>query len=106
MFRMTRCFVLCALLSSVVAAGQDFSLPAVYSQSGEIRSQSVPLDKLAKGQNYSLLFSVGTALSPKSRITVQIVQAGRVLARKTLHMGDAEFYAAFTLDSGARPELQ
>ena len=73
-----------------------YSLPAVYSSSGELRTGTLPLDKLTGGENYSLLFSVDPALvSGLARIAISVVDGDRVLLAKTLHAGDADLYGFF-----------
>ena len=41
-----------------LAQPSNFSLPAVYSTTGEIRTQTTKLEKLAPSAGYSLLFSL------------------------------------------------
>jgi hypothetical protein len=73
-----------------------YSLPEVYSSTGELRSGTVSLDKVTGGENYSLLFSVDpAALGAKARVSVQVVDGDRVLLAKTLHAGDADLYGFF-----------
>ncbi len=86
-----------------LAQTSKFSLPAVYSTSGEIRSRVTKLEKLAPATSYSLLFSVDSpaALGPEARVAVSIVEGGRVLLGKTLHAGDADLYGFFRTTRGA-----
>ena len=87
------------LISGAVCRAQvpSFSLPAVYSTSGEIRSHVTRLEKLAPANSYSLLFSVNSPgdLGPDARVAVSVVEGERVLISKTLHAGDADLYGFF-----------
>jgi HEAT repeats/Squalene-hopene cyclase C-terminal domain len=73
-----------------------YSLPEVYSSSGELHSGAISLDKVSGGENYSLLFSVDpSALGATARVKVSLVDGDRVLLSKTLHAGDADLYGFF-----------
>jgi hypothetical protein len=63
--------------------------------------QTIRLDQVKPGVPYSLLFSV----SPGINVHVELVEAGRTLAQKTLHAGDSDFYLPFSVRS-AVPELR
>src|SRR4051794_22227918 len=93
------------LISGAVGMAQisSFSVPAVYSSTGEVRSRVTKLEKLAPARSYSLLFSVDSpaALGPDARIAVSVVDGGRVLLGKTLHAGDADLYGFFRTTRGA-----
>ena len=86
-----------------MAQTSNFSLPAVYSTTGEIRPQVTKLEKLAPATSYSLLFSVDSpaALGPDARVSVSVIDGGRVLLGKTLHAGDADLYGFFRTARGA-----
>jgi hypothetical protein len=95
------------LASACVAAGTNYSLPAVYSTTGEVRSPVVRLDKLTGGQSYSLLFSLSPeAFSGDARLAVSVVENGLVLLQKTLHAGDADLYVSFRTARTGRRELR
>ena len=86
-----------------LAQPSNFSLPAVYSTTGEIRTQTTRLDKLAPSASYSLLFSLDSPdLGPAARIALSVVEGDRVLLSKTLHAGDADLYAFFRPTRGAQ----
>jgi hypothetical protein len=83
-------------LATPVAAQLGYSLPVVVSSNGELRSGTIPLDKVTGGENYSLLFSVDLAtLGAAARVSVKVVDGDRVLLSKTLHAGDADLYGFF-----------
>src|SRR5258708_1226834 len=89
--------LLSGFASGCLAAGSGYSLPAVYSTSGDMRSQVIRLDKLSGGESYSLLFSASSpeGLGADARLAVSVVEDGRVLLQKTLHAGDANLYGSF-----------
>lgn len=96
------------LLSGLVfacVASANYSLPAVYSTTGEVRSRVIRLDKLKGGETYSFLFSVSSLadLGADARLDVSLVENNRVLLEKTLHAGDADLFGSFrTARSGSR----
>jgi hypothetical protein len=80
----------------VCALGRAAPLPVVMSRSSAVTSEAIPLKGLDQNHQYSLLYSL--AVPPASgTVTVEIQQGGKVLAAKTLHAGDADFYAQFRL---------
>ena len=72
--------------------GRDYSLPAVYSSAGEIASKDLRLKDLKAGENYSFLLSLNSpgGMGAGARVGVAVMEGGRVLLRKTLHMGDPD----------------
>jgi hypothetical protein len=93
-------------LAFAALASTNYSLPAVYSTTGECaRSRVVRLDKLAGAQSYSLLFSVSSkdSLSAEAGLTVSVVESSRVLLQKTLHAGDTDLYVSFRTARPAAP---
>lgn len=72
-------------------------LPVVLTRSGAVSTEVIKLKPLDAHQQYSLLYSVTdlSRLSPASRIVVEVLQGTTVLAAKTLHEGDADFYTQF-----------
>jgi HEAT repeat protein len=91
----SRLFLLFSLAAPCFAqAGYD--LPMAYSQSAELRTGALTLDRVSGGDNYSLLVTVDPALlTPASRIAVSLVDGDRVLLSKTLHAGDPDLYGFF-----------
>jgi hypothetical protein len=76
-------------------------LPVVLSRSAPVQSETIPLKSFDQKHQYSLLYSLNAPLSDGT-VEVEIRQGGAVLAAKTLHAGDADFYAQFRLvDSAA-----
>ena len=95
-----RVAVLFAVLCAVGAAA---SLTPVTSKTGAVRSETIPLPSLSAG-SYSLLYSVSPLreLGPASRVEVEFRQGAALLASKTLHAGDADYYTQFRVpQSGA-----
>jgi hypothetical protein len=89
-----RCLCLLAVLGTCL--GQSPNLPAIYSTSGDLRSQSIQLRKLAAGTAYSFLFSIDlpSDLPPDARVAISVLDGDGVLIAKTLHAGDADLYGA------------
>jgi HEAT repeat protein len=88
-----------------LAASSEFSLPAVYSTSGQIQSQTIALDRLGPDQAYSLLFSIAPP-GPDARLIVELVESGQTKLAKTLHAGDSDFYSHFRTGSAGKRELR
>ncbi len=101
MFSRTTLYIITAFL----AAGQ--TVPEILSKSAPVpaKSQSIRLPELKPGKIYTLLFSIDSpaALQPDSRIEVKLSDG---LASKTLHLGDADFYAPFHVNRVMHPDLQ
>lgn len=107
--RFTGSLLLCTV--SVFAApdsSRSFSVPEVVSKSGPLGRQNFRLPALSPAKTYTLLFSIDSAaaLGPESRIQVTLREGVAVLASKTLHLGDPDFYAPFHVSRGGRPELR
>src|SRR5216684_3923474 len=87
-------------------AATKYDLPVAFSTAGEIRSQTIPLNRLAADQSYSLLFSLPSParFSRDARLTVEVIGNGRVLITKTLHAGDTDLFSTFYLPAAAHPE--
>ena len=85
------------LLLTFVAVSGATSLPEIASRSGAVKSESIALKKLDQKHQYSLLYSLSSlgGMSPDARVKVEVVQGSDVLAGKTLHAGDPDFYTQF-----------
>jgi hypothetical protein len=96
------------LLGASCLASTKYDLPVVYSAVGEIRSQTIPLNQPIGDQNYSLLFSILSPgrFGPDARVTVEVVDRGRILIGKTLHEGDTDLFSSFFVPVAAHPELR
>src|SRR5215471_1758792 len=88
--------ILALLLSSATGTA---SLHTMVRRSGPVADLSVPLVALDPNSQYSLLYSLSslTGLGPDARVDVEVRQGGAVLASKTLHAGDADYYTQFRL---------
>jgi hypothetical protein len=84
----------CALLFALPLFLSAVSLPTVTLRKGSVTSESIPLKGLDTSHQYSFLYSVArlSSIGPDATLTVDVVQDGTVLASKTLHAGDADFY--------------
>ena len=89
-----RIAILVLLLASATGAA---SLNTVVRRSGPIAGMSVPLIALDTHSQYSLLYSLDSlaGLGPDARVEVEVRQGNAVLASKTLHGGDADYYTQF-----------
>jgi hypothetical protein len=101
-----------------VTAGSGFFLfalslaaadvPRIFTKSGPVKTELVPLPQLSPDKTYSLLFSIASpgALQPESRIEVTLSDASSTIVSKTLHLGDPDFYAPFHVNRATRPDLR
>jgi len=64
---------------------------------GAVRSETVVLDVLTSRNQYSFLYSLSSLrdLTPESRVAIEIRQGEALLASKTLHAGDPDYYTQF-----------
>ncbi len=69
-------------------------LSTLLKKDGAVRTETVFLADLSAQNQYSLLYSIGTLrqLTPESRVQVEVRQDGALLASKTLHLGDPDYY--------------
>src|SRR5690242_8119228 len=91
------------LLAAFCAVGAAASLTRVTNKTGVVRAETIPLPSLSAG-SYSLLYSVSPLreLGPEARVEVELRLGAAVLAAKTLHAGDADYYTQFRIpQSGA-----
>ncbi len=79
-----------ALGAVVCAAANSY----VMERSGATRTGELKLPALDSSTSYGLLYSLDT-VAPDTRVTVELKQGPSTLLRKTLHDGDADFYADF-----------
>jgi hypothetical protein len=98
------------LTASTASAAPEpiVSVPQILVRSGLLRSQLIRLPALNPSRTYTLLFSSDSAatLGPESRIEITLGDGGTVLAAKTLHLGDPDFYAPFNVRRATSPELR
>jgi hypothetical protein len=71
-------------------------LPVILSKASSVQSETVPLRSLDRNHQYSVLYSLASPLAAGT-VVVEIHQGTAVLASKTLHPGDADFYTHFRL---------
>src|SRR4051812_12026925 len=84
------------------------SLPKVESRSGTVRDESIALPRLDTQHQYSLLYSLPTlkTIGPEAKLTIEVLQGQRVLASKTLHAGDPDFYTQFRVPRKADASIR
>jgi HEAT repeat protein len=72
-------------------------LPVLVSRAGAVRSEEIPLKALDPEHQYSILYSIDSLgrLGPDARVVVEVHQGEVILASKTLHAGDADYYTQF-----------
>src|SRR5215813_7699954 len=105
--------ILTLLLSSATGTpSQDAtgtaSLNTIVRRSGPVADLSVPLVALNPDSQYSVLYSLTslTGLGPDARVDVEVRQGNAVLAAKTLHAGDADYYTQFRVpEEGTAKEV-
>jgi hypothetical protein len=83
-------------------------LPVLVSRTGAVRSEVIPLMALDPEHQYSLLYSIDSPgkLALDTRIAVELRQGEAVLASKTLHAGDADYYTQFRVPRRGDATLQ
>jgi hypothetical protein len=88
------------LFTLACLTGSAAPLSSILNTRNAVRSESIPLRGIDPTASYSVLYSVSplSALTPDARIEVEVRQGTAVLAAKTLHAGDADFYAQFHVD--------
>src|SRR5437773_6356749 len=76
------------------------SLPVVLSRNGSVRTETVTLKALDPAHQYSILYSISPLrnLGPEVRVVVDVRQGQAILASKTLHSGDADYYTQFRVE--------
>jgi hypothetical protein len=72
------------------------SLNQVLSRTGSVQSETIPLQHLIPQAQYSLLYSLSSLqLPPAARVNVELRQGSDLIAAKSLHAGDADYYTQF-----------
>src|SRR5262245_9727393 len=104
--------ILTLLLSSATdTASQNAtgtaSLNTMVRRTGPVADLSVPLVALDPDSQYSALYSLTslTGLGPDTRVEVEVRQGNTVLASKTLHAGDADYYVQFRVPKAGRADV-
>jgi len=84
--------------------GMSAALLPVATKTGAVATETVALPNLTPSAAYSILYSISPlqSLGPQATVEVEVRQGAAVLASKTLHAGDADFYTQFrVLRAGA-----
>ncbi|HCC58811.1 MAG TPA: hypothetical protein DEQ47_16445 [Solibacterales bacterium] len=87
---------LLTLVILVCPAAFSAALPVILTRSAAVRSGAIPLKGLDQKHQYSLLYSL-TAPPSTGTVAIEIRQGQTLIAAKTLHAGDADFYTQFRL---------
>src|SRR5262249_12882112 len=69
----------------------------ILTKNGAVHTEGMALPALAKNASYSVLYSIGPlrGLSETGRVEVELKQGTAILATKTLHAGDPDYYTRF-----------
>ena len=104
---LSRVLISCWLLLPL-GAQPAFDLPVVEERKGAIRSETVTLQNLRADAQYSLLYAVHALadFGEDASVALQISQGSTLLAAKTLHAGDADFYTQFRVPSNGTATLR
>jgi hypothetical protein len=80
---------------SLAASGGGISV--LVEEAGAVRSGSVALMGLGTSNQYSILYSLRSLrdLTAETRVEVEVRQGNALLASKTLHQGDPDYYTQF-----------
>ena len=83
------------------------SLVQVADKTGPIRQETIALPSLSPAGQYSLLYSVSPlrGLGPGARIDLELRQGDALLAAKTLHAGDPDYYVQFRVPQAGAAKL-
>ena len=81
----------------VPMAASAASLAPLISKSGPVESGAIALPNLNPASQYSLLYSLSPLgdLAPDARVEIELRQGDALLASKTLHAGDPDYYVQF-----------
>ncbi|HTB10041.1 MAG TPA: hypothetical protein VK752_00645 [Bryobacteraceae bacterium] len=75
-------------------AASAAEISVVTTKTAAVRSETIPLPDLRPQNQYSFLYSLNS-LRELTPVEVEIRQGDAVLARKTLHVGDPDYYTQF-----------
>jgi hypothetical protein len=77
--------------------GMSAGLISVATRTGDVATETVEIPQLTPAAAYSLLYSISPlqSLGPQALVEIEVRQGIAVLASKTLHAGDADFYTQF-----------
>jgi Squalene-hopene cyclase C-terminal domain len=81
-------------LFALAAVASAAELVVVTAKTGAVQSETVTLPNLGPQSQYSFLYSL-SSLNELSPVEVEVRQGDAVLAHKTLHAGDPDYYTQF-----------
>jgi hypothetical protein len=72
-------------------------LSRLTAKTGTVRTETIAISGLTTNNQYSLLYSLRSLreLTAETRVVVEVRQGDAVLASKTLHLGDPDYYTQF-----------
>jgi len=79
-------------------------LSVLTEKTGTVRPETISLSGLTTKNQYSLLYSLRSLreLTAETRVVVEVRQGEAVLASKTLHLGDPDYYTQFRVPRAGR----
>ncbi len=82
---------------ALALAAHGAELSVLTSKTGAVRTETIALPDLGLKNQYSLLYSLSSLreLKAETRVEVEVRQGNAVLAAKTLHAGDPDYYTQF-----------
>lgn len=85
------------MVSAFCVFGAGAQPTIVLTKTGAVHSETIALKDLAAQASYSLLYSIGPlrGISEAGRVELEVRQGTAILASKTLHAGDPDYYARF-----------
>ena len=91
------------LIPALAAAGP---ITQILSRSAPVQSETILLRSLTPRAQYSLLYSLSSLqLPPAARVDLEIRQGADLIASKSLHAGDADYYTQFRVPRAGNATL-
>lgn len=87
--------------------GMSAALIPVTTKTGAVATETVAIRNLVPAAAYSMLYSISPlqSLGPQALVEIEIRQDQALLASKTLHAGDADFYTQFRVPRAGAAEI-
>ena len=106
--RVRSCPTALAVLLAVASSASAVSLPVIIEKAGTVASESIQLPALDRNHQYSILYSLSSLrhITAGARVSIEVRQGSDVLASKTLHMGDPDFYTQFRVPRDGAAEVR
>ncbi len=82
------------LIFAIAFAANASELSVLTSRTAPVRSETITLPNLGTNNQYSLLYSLNSFREP-TMVSIEVRQGDTLLASKTLHVGDPDYYTQF-----------